>query len=362
MAATESSPQTADGAASPVAAPGPDNRASRVTQRSAFRRILGRPEIGSLMGAIAVVVLFFAVAPPIRSLDAVSTVLYATSTIGIMAVAVSLLMIGGEFDLSAGVAVISSALAGGMFTWWFGVNVWVGVGFALVFSLGIGFVNGWLVTKTRLPSFLITLGTFLILQGLNLFITRLVTGAVSSPSISDMDGFESAKAVFASTIDIGGVGVRVTVLWWLGFTVIATWILLRTKAGNWIYAVGDNQDAARAVGVPVKRTKIGLFMAVSFMAWFMGMHNLFLFSSIQSGGGVGQELIYIAAAVVGGCALMGGYGTAIGAAIGALIFGLTNQGIVFAGWNPDLFKFFIGATLLVAVVLNMWVRMRTQRR
>ncbi|THV42248.1 ABC transporter permease [Glycomyces buryatensis] len=361
MAATDSSPQTAEPAA-PSVASGIDNRAARFTQRSLARRIITRPEIGSLLGAIAVMVLFLAVAAPIRNLDAAATVLYATSTIGIMAAAVSLLMIGGEFDLSAGVAVISSALAGGMFTWWFGVNVWVGVLFALAFALAIGFINGYLVTKTKLPSFLITLGAFLILQGLNLFVTRVVTGAVSSPSISNMDGFDSAKAVFASTINIGGVGIRVAILWWIGFTVIATWILLRTKIGNWIYAIGDDQDAARAVGVPVKWTKIGLFMTVGFMAWFMGMHNLFLFSSIQSGGGVGQELIYIAAAVVGGCALMGGYGTAIGTAIGALIFGLTNQGIVFAGWNPDLFKFFIGATLLVAVVLNMWVRVRAQRR
>lgn len=357
---TESPPATGTTTAPvPTAAGGTH---SRITQRSWGRRFVTRPEVGSLIGAVAVVVLFVAVAPPIRDASAMSTVLYASSTIGIMAVAVSLLMIGGEFDLSAGVAVITSSLSAGMFTWWFGVNVWVGVLFALGISLAIGFLNGYLVVRTKLPSFLITLGMFLILQGLNLFVTRLVTGGVSSPSIAEMDGFDSAKAVFATTITIGGTGLRIPIVWWVLFVALATWILLRTKVGNWIYAVGGNADSARAVGVPVKHTKIGLFMTVGFMAWFVGMHNLFLFNTVQSGEGVGQELIYIAAAVVGGCALTGGYGTAIGAAIGALIFGLTNQGIVFAGWNPDLFKFFIGATLLAAVVLNMWVRLRAQRR
>jgi simple sugar transport system permease protein len=103
-------------------------------------------------------------------------------------------------------------------------------------------------------------------------------------------------------------------------------------------------------------------MAVGFTAWFVGMHQLFAFDTQQSGQGVGNELLYIAAAVIGGCLLTGGYGSAIGAAIGALIFGMTTQGIVYAGWNPDWLKFFVGATLLVATLLNMWVRMRTARR
>jgi simple sugar transport system permease protein len=168
--------------------------------------------------------------------------------------------------------------------------------------------------------------------------------------------------VFAGDVQIGGVAVKITVFWWILFVAIATWVLLRTKVGNWIYAVGGQADSSRAVGVPVKYTKIGLFMTVGFTAWFVGMHQLFAFDTQQSGQGVGNELLYIAAAVIGGCLLTGGYGSAIGAAIGALIFGMTTQGIVYAGWNPDWLKFFVGATLLVATLLNMWVRMRTARR
>ncbi len=130
-----------------------------------------------------------------------ATVLYGSSTIGIMAVGVSLLMIGGEFDLSTGVAVISSALTASMFSWYFSVNVWVGVLLALVVSLGIGYINGWILMKTKLPSFIVTLATFLMLTGLNLGLTRLIGGGVSSPSISTMDGFESARAVFSSSVN-----------------------------------------------------------------------------------------------------------------------------------------------------------------
>jgi simple sugar transport system permease protein len=206
--------------------------------------------------------------------------------------------------------------------------------------------------KTKIPSFLITLGTFLMLTGINLAVTKLISGQVATPSVNDMQGWDSARAVFSSSCSIFGVSIRITVLWWLFFTAVTTYLLFRTRTGNWIFAVGGDQDSARAVGVPVVKVKIALFMFVAFAAWFVGMHLLFAFNTVQSGQGVGNEFLYIIAAVIGGCLLTGGYGTAIGAAIGAFIFGMVNQGIVYAGWNPDWFKFFLGAMLLFAVIAN----------
>ncbi|AII09789.1 monosaccharide ABC transporter membrane protein (CUT2 family) [Rhodococcus wratislaviensis] len=324
----------------------------RVKEQKRLQRLLVRPEIGSLFGAIAIFVFFMVVAPPFRSPEALATVLYASSTIGIMACAVALLMIGGEFDLSAGVAVTTSSLAASMIAYNLHLNLWAGAALALVVSLAVGFFNGYLVMKTKIPSFLITLSSFLMLTGINLAVTKLITGQVATPSVSDMAGFDSAKKVFASSFEVGGVSVRITVVWWLLFTAIATWVLFKTRIGNWIFAVGGNQDSARAIGVPVTKVKIGLFMTVGFAAWFVGMHLLFSFNTVQSGQGIGNEFLYIIAAVIGGCLLTGGYGTAIGAAIGAFIFGMTNQGIVYAGWNPDWFKFFLGAMLLFAVIAN----------
>ncbi len=299
-------------------APTPPARDERVARKSLLSRLLARPEMGALVGAIVIYIVFFIVAVPFREATSLSTVLYQSSTYGIPAVAVAMLMIGGEFDLSAGVAVTSSALVASMFSYQFTANMWVGVAVSLVVTLGIGFINGYLVVKTGIPSFLVTLGTFFMLRGLNLAMTKVITGNVATNDVSNVDGFGSAQNVFASQFTVGGVSVRITLLWWV------------------------------------------LFVAVSFLCWFTGMHTVFAFNTVQSGLGVGNEFIYIVAAVVGGCLLTGGYGSAIGAAIGAFIFGMAQLGIVYAGWNPDWFYFFLGALLLGAIVLNTYIRRRAE--
>jgi simple sugar transport system permease protein len=270
-------------------------------------------------------------------------------------------MIGGEFDLSAGVAVTTSALTASLVAFELTLNIWVGVLVGLLFSLLIGFFNGYVTTKTRIPSFLVTLGTFFMFQGLNIAVTQGLTNAVASPDIANMDGYKVAQAIFASQFTIFGVSVWITVVYWIVFVAIATWVLLRTKVGNWIFAVGGDAESARAVGVPVMKTKIGLFMTVGFLAWFSGMHLLFRFDTVQSNGGVGNEFIYIIAAVIGGCLLTGGYGTAVGAAIGAFIYGMGSQGIVYAGWNANLKFFFLGVLLLAATLANLWFQKRTRK-
>lgn len=340
----------------------------RVVRRSALARLIARPELGALVGALALFAFFSAVADDFGSPSKIATILYSAATMGIMVVGVSLLMIGGEFDLSAGVMVTTASLVASLVSYQLTLNVWAGVGISLVVTLALGFLNGLLYVRTGLPSFIVTLGTFFMLAGINLGVTKLLTGDVATPSIADMDGFALAKTVFAGEVAVGPLGadgqpwfrLNVAVLWWLLFVTAATVLLLRTQAGNWIFAVGGHAASARAVGVPVVATKIALFMGVAFVAWFSGMHLLFAFDSVQSGEGVGNEFFYIICAVVGGCLLTGGYGSAIGAAIGALIFGLTNKGIVYAEWNPDWFKFFLGAMLLLATIVNVVVRRRAE--
>jgi simple sugar transport system permease protein len=347
--------------AQPAVTP-PPTYDERVGRRPLLARLLARPEAGAVAGAIVIYVFFFVIAPSFRYANSFSSVLYVTSTYGLMATPVALLMVGGEFDLSAGVAVTSSSLTASLFSFEFTTNVWVGVAVALAEALLIGFLNGWIVVKTRIPSFLVTLGTFFMLQGLNIALTQTITNQVSSPDISTLQGYRSAQKVFSASFTIAGVNVRTSVLYWIVFFTIATWILLRTRTGNWIFSVGGSAPSARAAGVPVARMKIGLFMAVGVMAWFTGMHTLFLFNTIQAGQGIGNEFVYIIAAVVGGCLLTGGYGSAVGAAIGALIFGMVNQGIVYAGWNPDWFQFFVGLLLLGAILLNTFIRRRAEAR
>jgi simple sugar transport system permease protein len=334
----------------------------QLVQQPLWKKVMKRPEVGALGGVILVFVFFYVMAPPFRQLTALSIVLYQAATLGIPAVAVALLMIGGEFDLSAGVAVTSSSLAASMFATEIAGNLWIGIAFALVFSLAIGALNGYLLVRTKLHSFLVTLSTFLMLQGLNIAITKLVTGNVATQDIAGMDGFDLAHRIFASQFKIAGVSISIAIVYWLVFALVATWVLLRTRMGNWIFAVGGQGDSARAVGIPVKRVKIGLFMVVGFSCWFTGMHMLFAYDTVQSGAGIGNELLYIASAVVGGCLLTGGYGSAAGSALGAFIFGMTTEGVIYADWDPDWFMFFVGAMLLLATVFNGWLRVRAVSR
>jgi simple sugar transport system permease protein len=215
-----------------------------------------------------------------------------------------------------------------------------------------------LLIRTRLHSFLVTLGTFLMLQGLNIAITKLITGNVATGDISGMGGFDTLQTIFASSAMIVRAQISIAIVYWLIFMALATWVLLRTRIGNWIFAVGGQGESARAVGVPVNRVKIGLFMLVGFSCWFLAMHLLFAYDTVQSGAGIGNELLYIAASVVGGCLLTGGYGSAVGSALGAFIFGMTTEGVIYADWDPDWFQFFVGAMLVLATVVNTWIRTR----
>lgn len=330
----------------------------RSLDRGRLARLFTRPEIGALVAAIAVLVFFSAYTGRFLTLPGAGVWLESASTFGIMAVAVAMLMIGGEFDLSSGVMTGFTALIVGVLTTHYGLHIWVAVLIALVVALAVGALNGWLVMKTGLPSFIVTLGTFFVLAGIDLALTKLITGQVSIQGMTQVPFYDTIQPVFGSSIEIGGGNFYVSVLWWVAVTIVATWVLMRTRAGNWIFAVGGAPTSARQIGVPVLKTKIGLFMTTAGAGWLVGMISLFRTSTVQANTGVGQEFIYIICAVVGGCLLTGGFGSAIGAALGALIYGMTFQGITFAQWDTNWLRTFLGAMLLGAVFLNHWVRIR----
>ncbi|MFL6098037.1 MAG: ABC transporter permease, partial [Blastococcus sp.] len=203
-----------------------------------MRRLLVTPELGALVGAVVIFAFFAVQSPVFRSARGVANWLDPASTLGIMAVAVALLMIGGHFDLSAGVMTGTTALTVGIVAVEFHQNLWVAIGVALLLALAVGFFNGWLVTRTGLPSFIITLGSFLMLEGLNVGLTKLFTDTVSVGGIDDAPGYAAAQWIFASRLNVAGTEFRVAILWWLLFTALATWVLLRTRFGNWVFATG----------------------------------------------------------------------------------------------------------------------------
>lgn len=322
-------------------------------------RLMRRPEFGALVGAVVVFALFTAVdrTGKFASLEGLARWTDSAATIGIVAVAVSLLMIGGEFDLSAGVMVGSSGLVMGLLVTELGIGVWPAILGTLVFAAGIGALNGWLVTRTQLPSFIVTLATFFSLQGINLGLTKAITGTVRVAGIDEGAGFDSARAVFASDL-WDPYKFRVSVVWWVLMTVAATWVLTRTRFGNWIFAVGGDAAAARNTGVPVRRTKIFLFMGTAMSAALVGIMTALRLRSVQASQGVGEEFTFIIAAVVGGCLLTGGFGSAVGASLGAAVIGMAFIGIAFAGWNTDWSFLFLGVILFLAVMVNRLISRR----
>lgn len=328
--------------------------------RGPLVRALARPEIGAVIGAIAIAVFFATQTQQFATASGVANVLDVTAPLGIMAVAVALLMIGGEFDLSAGVLTASTGLVTALLVDQLGVNIWEGLAWSLAFALLVGLLNGVIVTMTRLPSFIVTLGTLFVLQGANVGVTKYLTDTVQVAGIDQAAGYGGARAVFASSVTVGGGEFRVALLWWIAATVLATVLLVRTKFGNWIFGVGGTAASARNVGVPVRRTKILLFMTTAGAAWLVGTISVLRLTSVQANSGLGEEFNYIIAAVIGGCLLAGGVGSAIGAAIGALIYGMTQQGIVFAQWDSDWFPLFLGVMLMAAVLINVVVRRRAE--
>ncbi len=192
------------------------------------------------------------------------------------------------------------------------------------------------------------LGTLLSVGGVLVGVAAIATKLLWATSAE----LEQSRAI---------ITYRISILYFLAFAAAATWLLMRTKFGSWVFAVGGNKDASRQVGVPASRTKTQLFMVVSGAAWLVGTLIAFRLNSVQANVGDGLEFFYIIAAVVGGNLLTGGYGSAAGAAIGALIMAMSFQGIPFAGWNSDWRFLFVGVILLLAVMVNNYVRGKAEK-
>jgi simple sugar transport system permease protein len=334
----------------------------RLVRVGPLSRLLTRPDIGALLGAVAVFLAFGYFARAVNWLGDPAIAAGWTdqaAQYGIVAVPVALLMIGGEFDLSAGVMIGSSGLLLGYLATHADMNIWPAMAIVLLFGLAIGFVNGITVVKTKLPSFIVTLATFFVLQGVNAAGTLKLTGTTAIQDIDAASGFDSARRFFAS--DVSQYDFKVKVVWWIGITLVGAWLLAKSRFGNWIYSAGGDPLAARNVGVPVARTKITLFMMTSGVAALMGIIEALELRSMQSKEGIGLEFIFIICAVVGGCLLTGGFGSVIGTFFGAAMLGMVQLGIIDSQWDSNWTFTFQGGILFAAVMLNTLIRSRAQK-
>lgn len=331
-------------------------RDERLRAVSPWRKLLSRPELGAVAGAILVFIFFAVIAGDSGFLNfrGVVSWLEVSAQLGILAVAAALLMIGGEFDLSIGSTIGAAGVIIAIPVAEYGWPVWAAILLAFAVAVLIGVVNGVVVNRTRLPSFIVTLASLFILRGLTIGATRLITGRTQVSGLGD-----AAEADPLARLFIGDLfGIPVSVYWWLVLAAAATWLLLKTRSGNWIFGVGGDPEAARNTGVPVDRVRIFLFVGTAVAATLFAALQVLDFGSADVTRGGGKEFEAIIAAVIGGCLLTGGYGSAVGAVFGALIFGMVQQGIFFTGVNTDWFQVFLGAMLLVAVVFNNFIRRR----
>ena len=329
----------------------------RMLRTSPLRRLLVRPEIAAVAGSLAVWI-YFAVVTTSSFLNLLGTASYlvVAADLTIQAVPIALLMIAGEFDLSIGSTMGACGMTIAILSVTYGWNLWAAIAAALVLAVLIGLLNGFLVIRTGLPSFIITLGTRYILVGTTTGLTSHLTGLTEVSGVDTTAGYSAAHAIFASKLTIGGAPFPVDILWALAIVAVATWVLLGTSFGNWVFGVGGDANAARNVGVPVGRVKILLFIGTAVFSCLLAIIQVVTFTSSQVLLGQGNEFQAIVAAVIGGVLLTGGYGSAIGTMFGALAFGIVEEGIVFAGYDANWYYTFIGVILLLAVLLNNYVR------
>ena len=358
----------------------------RVRQVGLVRKFLARPEFGALSGAVLVFLLFGMSAGSSGMFSAEGMVNWGTvaAFLGIIAVGAALLMIAGEFDLSIGSMIGFAGMMMAIPCLYWGWPVWLAVLFAFAMGMALGWVNGWLVIKTGLPSFIVTLAFYFILRGLSLAVSVILTGKTilssnGSAVLRDLIAADPvaqflfqghvltgvfnmlAKVGLIAARDDGmalAIGLPKVMVWWLLLTLVGAFVLARTRAGNWILAAGGDPNAAKNVGIPVAKVKIGLFVFVAFCATLFAVLQVADAGSAAADRGLQKEFEAIIAAVIGGCLLTGGFGSVIGASLGALIFGVVQIGIGYTSIDNNWYRVFLGGMLLAAVLFNNYIRKR----
>jgi simple sugar transport system permease protein len=339
-----------------------------------------RPELGALSGVILIYLFFYIKAGDsgMYSLKGLVDIFKLSADIGILAVAAALLMIAGEFDLSMGSMIGFAGVVIGLGATTFHLPLPLAIALAFLICAGLGALNGIITVKTGLPSFIVTLASLLILRGETISETRLLNGYTTISKITAAAPDSFVVWLFGGEVGQGffqwlaenhyidsnakGVpsvtGIPVSIIWWVGLTALATWVLLRTPFGNWIFAVGGDESAARNVGVPVARVKIILFSLTACAAVLFAAVQIMQIGTTDTLRGTQKEFDAIIATVIGGTLLTGGYGSAVGAMFGALIYGTVQAGILYMRVDSDRFKVFLGLMVLIAVLFNNYVRRR----
>jgi simple sugar transport system permease protein len=328
--------------------------------RSLLKSVIARPETSAFAGVLAVFAYFAVTAGHAGFLTRLGTETYleVTAEIGIIAIPVTLLMIAGEFDLSVGSMTSASGMVFTYCVLYAHWPFWASLITSLAAAAAAGAMTGWLIVKTGLPSFIVTLGTLYALAGLAVAVTRDLTNNTVFGGISEAVHGQFLAFLFSGSV----LGLPMVVVWWLVLGLLAAIVLTKTRFGNWIYATGGAKDSALKSGVPVSRVKIILFSLTALSAALVAVLTTIVTDSSNVSMGQDFEFQAITIAVIGGTLVTGGYGSVIGAMFGALIYGMVSQGFFFTNIVTDWFQVFLGVMLVSAVAVNHYVRIASLRR
>lgn len=333
------------------ALPGTAAESAGAAARSwSFGGLVRRPEFGAFVVTVLVYAFFAAAAwrYGFVTFDGTAGWMNVAAELGIIAIPVGILMVSGEFDLSVGAVVGAASITVAIGTTLFGVSIWLMIFCALGLGAAVGLLNGVLVVRTGLPSFIVTLATSFSVGGLSLGFARLLSNT-SSVSVKTTP---LSEAVFGSTWG----QANVSILWWFAVTIFGGWVLARTAFGNWIFATGGNLVAARGAGVPTGLVKTVLFIMTGLGASLVGIIQAVEYHTGNANAGLGYVFQAPIVAVIGGVLLGGGYGSAFGVFLGTVIFGIINIGIFYTGWSTDWVQLFLGVLLMAAVLTNHYFR------
>ena len=326
-----------------------------MAERSLAQALISKPEFGPLVLLLLEIVVFTSINPTFLSVLNVGNLLAFTVELGLIALAMTLLMTSGEFDLSVGSVFGFSAVV--MWTLFNTGTMPLPAAFlvTIAIALFIGFVNGIFVTRLAIPSFLVTLGMLLVVRGSALWLTD------GFPQRTWDAGEQWLAQVLVGDFRIGGAGglrVYMSVVWFALAAVFCHYVLTKTRIGNWIQAAGGNPSAARNRGVNVARVKVLLFMFSAMLAALAGIISSIRTSAANPNSGTGYELEVIAMVVIGGTVLTGGRGTIIGTVMGIFILRLMRNGIVLIGVPGLAYNIFIGSIILGMMALHAGLERR----
>lgn len=320
-----------------------------------------RPEAGAAAGFILIFLFFGYFGWDKNFLTALgsSTWLNFASKVGIIAIPVGFLMIAGEMDISVGAVIPAGGIVLAMAVNLLGMNIWLAILLSLAVAGAIGWANGMLVTRTRVPSLIVTLATLFVVAGLNAYFSKQFAGTTQH-SMQDVGPVSEFIMGDYHSLIFGSDGNEITIFRslqssffiWIVFAAALYYVLHVSPWGNWIFAMGGDQDSARNAGIPTNRLKIALYMLSAMSAALVGMTEAMLANTASTTTQFGMIFNTIICVVVGGVLLTGGFGTVTGTIFGTLTFGIVFQGINFTTFDKDLNMLFIGVLLLVAVLMN----------